>query len=594
YRLAARSTSQLHFVVFWIGFLTALMAMLFRGLSAAVGRGERTRLLVVFGLVTFVPKFVMSVNSAVYRDEFPHWGQVNAMASSGGLDPSNSSLPIVHNFPGLELVTLIVHDVTRLSTWHSGQIVVLAAHCMSLLLVASIARAVGATDAGAFLAALVFGLNPSFTYFDVQYAYESLALPLALAAILGCIRARRGESGRQIWSWAAVGGAAAASCTVTHHVSSIFAAGMCVAIAALVPVRLTTGGVDRAARMAGWAVALIATVLPAIWLTVVAKGVGPYLLPHFTSAWRQLLQVVGLRSAPPHVGTATAAGTAVAPPASHALFSGSTAPDYERLAAVLAPGIIFALVALGAYTLWTMRRNADQIRLAAPFAILATAFFLSLPFALTASGGEIAHRSWAFSYVGIAIITSFSLHPSLGARFSALATRRASAIALGTALAIVAVGNIAAGENVLYRFPGPYEFGTDTRSATAEQRAAVEWLGAHAPRGTAVVTDRFTAEAVTAYTFLKVPDPNQSGVFGIYSRPELPAPSVRAVLRAGKFEYFILDERIDSQLPAEAFFAGYHTYAVINSAALRNLTPSDFLSPPVYVSTHYAIYKIAP
>jgi hypothetical protein len=593
YRLADKSTSSTHFAVFWVGFLVALLVALFRGLSTSTQQGERTRLLIMFGLVTFLPKFLMSVNSAIYRDEFPHWGQVNAMASSNTLNPPNSFLPIVHNFPGLEVLTLAVHDVTRLSTWHSGQIVVLLAHCASLLLVAALARAVGAGSAGAFAGALVFALNPSFTYFDVQYSYESLALPLALVAVFACLRARRSTTHGAAIAWAAGGVVAALGCTVTHHISAIFMSGMCLAVALLVPSRAVSETRDRFARIASWTVAAVSAAATAIWLGLVARSTGSYLTPHFTSAWNQLLQLVGAA----HSTTSSAApsATAQAPPG-HTPFTGSMAPAYERLAGVVAPFVILITAAIGLVVLWRRRREGDQARVVAPFVLLAGTYFLSLPFALTTFGGEIAHRSWAFSYVGLGVVASFAFGtPSL---FRERAAERSHSLtartAIGIGIAVLAVGNIAAGENVLYRFPGPYLFGSDSRSATAEQKAAVEWLASHVEAGAGVATDRFTAEAITAYTRLRVPDPTQSGVFGIYLRPELPAPAVRQALRAGAFEYFILDTRIEDELPAQAFFAGYNGPQSVNSQALRDLSRSTFISAPVYRSAHYAIYRISP
>jgi hypothetical protein len=164
YRMARTSTTQTHFLVFWVGFIAALLAIAIRGVSTNVGRAERAILITSFGLLTFLPKFLMSVNAAVYRDEYPHWAQVNNMVASGNLRPTNSLLPVIRDYPGLETLTYAIHEVTRLSTWHSGQIIIVIAHCASLFSVAAIARAVGATDRGALIAAVVFGLNPSLTY----------------------------------------------------------------------------------------------------------------------------------------------------------------------------------------------------------------------------------------------------------------------------------------------------------------------------------------------------------------------------------------------------------------------------------------------
>ena len=49
------------------------------------------------------------------------------------------------------------------------------------------------------------------------------------------------------------------------------------------------------------------------------------------------------------------------------------------------------------------------------------------------------------------------------------------------------------------RFPGPYQFGSDTLSVTPETLSFAHWVQAHLGPGARVVTDRFTALALTAH-----------------------------------------------------------------------------------------------
>ena len=138
----------------------------------------------------------MSVSGPVYFDEYGHWRLANDIAATGSLSPENTFLPIIRYYPGLETLTAGLHAVTGLPTWHAGQVVILLSHCLSLVVVYQLARAVALPRAACFAAAMVFSLNPSFLYFDTQFSYESLGMTLAFTTLLCALRARRAFSMR--------------------------------------------------------------------------------------------------------------------------------------------------------------------------------------------------------------------------------------------------------------------------------------------------------------------------------------------------------------------------------------------------------------
>lgn len=577
YAMAKRSTTSAHFAVFWAGYLTVLVATAVAGTRRSCTNKLRLLQLVVFGVVSFVPKFLMSVSGAVYFDEFGHWRHASDMLASGHVDVASPFQPIIQFYPGLEALTVGVHEATRLSIWHSGQVVILLAHTLVLLVVWRLARVTRLGEEAAFVAAIVYALNASFLYFDTEYSYESLGLPLAFAAIGCAVFTRRATSRRRAAGWLALSLIAVASVIVTHHVSAFVMCGALLLVFVLVPAQLPAarGGLTQWGPFVIAATAIFGTVL---WVFGVAPQTVDYFRPHVSATGTQLADVLLRRH--------TAAGVA----ASHTLFSGSAAPAYERVCAFAAQLIAIAVTATALVRSWRDRRDHHRMLLFLPCLLVALAYFASLPLALTNAGGEAAHRVWAYSYLGIALMAAWTW-PTWRASIAQRLPKLAGVIAVA-ALCVVAVGNVAAGESVLYRFPGPYAFGTDTRSHTAETFSVAAWVNDHTARGTRVVTDRDTGEIVTGYTHDDVPAPGDWLVYRLYQQGDAAAPRLRAYLESHRFRYWIVDLRIASQMPQQKLFEGYVGPQSVDPGALLSAGQDSFLHV-VYSTEHYRVLAIS-
>ncbi len=589
YSQAKHSSSGAHIAVFWLSYFIAVIVTLAAGCFRYTRPGSQLTLLVGFGLFTYLPKFLMSVGGPVYFDEYGHWRQVNDIVSSGHLTPDNAFLPIVKYYPGLETLTAFVHFVTRLSTWHSGQLVILTAHCASLVVVYQLARTVRLAPTPSFLAALIFSLNPSFLYFDSQYSYESLGLPLAFATLLCVMRARQSASPQKALAWTAFGVAGALACITTHHISAFIMAFCCILAAVFVTAPqadpLTRQRAVRGSRL----VAVTAAVGTLLWVTTYATPTASYIGPHVQQGITQAFHLIGGSSSGKSGGTG-GAGTA----AGRSLFSGPSAPPvYERAAAFATPVLALIAALAGVIVLWRRPDRRRALRDNAVFLALGALYFVSLPLTLTSAGSETAHRSWAFSYVGLSLLAAAALSGIVSGVIPRLGGRgRAAGLLLGSlTLVVAAMGNVAVGVDLHYRFPGPSTFGADTRFSTPELTQLSDWAAKHLPAGANVVTDRFTGEQLTAYTTLNVPKPNQNPVFALY-REGLPSPVVVRALRDGDFRYFILDKRIENQLPQQRPWPGYAPGRV-NTAALQRLNGSTF-AKAIYRSQNYIVYSIDP
>ena len=589
YSQAKHSTGTWHIAVFWIAYFVAVIVTLAAGAFRYTTPRGHTLLLLAYGVFTFLPKFLMSMNGPAYFDEAGHWRQVNDIVASGHLTPDNTFLPIVKYYPGLETLTAGVHQVTRLSTWHSGQLVVLAAHCASLLVIYALARTLKLATVPSFLAALIFSLNPSFLYFDTQYSYESLGITLAFAALLCLLRARLAVTRRAATTYTTLGVLCAAATIVTHHISAMVMALCCLGAALLVrPVageESATGDVQRRAVRGAWLIAAVAVLGTAVWITGVAKPTESYLGPHLQQGVTQALDVLGISKPDAASGAA---------PVKRQLFGGpAPAPVYERAAAFAGPVLVLIAVLSALIVLWRRRPRGPDLRRTGVFIGLSLAYFVSLPLVLTPGGSETAHRSWVFCYVGVALTAATALSGAFASIVPRLGARgRLIGLGVGSlALVVIAMGNVGAGVNMFYRFPGPAMFGVDNRFRSAELTRLVQWSREHIPARSHVVTDRFTGQELTAYTTLYVPRPDQNPVYALYREGNRPSPVVAHTLRAGHFRYFVLDKRIMTQIPLQRFWPGYRGPISVDPAALSRLGHSK-VATVVYHSPHYVIYRL--
>jgi len=314
------------------------------------------------------------------------------------------------------------------------------------------------------------------------------------------------------------------------------------------------------------------------WVAFVAPDTVGYLLPHVTEPLHSLAAF--LRGA----RTTRLNGAATKVPATRAVFGGSTIPGYELAAAFAAP-VVLGLCGLAAGVRWI--RHAEVRRTASWVYVLALGYFVTLPLALFTGGAPSVHRSWATTFFGLGLMMAVLVD---GASRRLLTGTGRLLMAVG--LVVVLVGNTAAGSAADYRFPGPYEFGSDTRSVTAQTVAMATWFKDHVGTNVAVATDRYTALALTTWADARTPQ--SSGALPIaefWYDTYPPGPSLLRAMRRDGVRYLVVDLRSALSTPAEAnlFYAGEP--AVVPAADLTRLSGWPWLHE-LYRSTDYEVFRI--
>jgi hypothetical protein len=577
YHEAPTAAVQSYNPVFWAGMVLAYLAVAWRAVS---GR-HAVLWLGLLGLFTVLPTFWVSQGGPSGFDATAQFALLRNVISAGRPFQYSPLLPIGTFYPGLQSAAAAIHWLTGLSPWDSALTLVAVVHCLLPVQVYYIARALTVPHRWAAMAGVVYAANPSFVYFDTQFSYESVALLLMLTIVRLYVEALAAErSGGPTWrQWLPASLLIAVisfGLVVTHHLTSL--TGIALLLAGALCLKPMSGFADRKGgwrRMfVRWMPVLTLAMCFGLWVVFVAPATVGYLFPHVSGPASQLVALI--------TGS-NASGAA------RAIFNHSTSPGYEQAAAIAAP-VIVAVALLFAGIRWLLKPSLRSNFLWS--FVLTAGYLVSLPLTLIGDGAEPAHRSWASTYLGVALLpAAIVILFELDKRRPWL--RRAAATVGAAILAVVLVGNIAVDGPPDTRFPGPYQFGSDTRSVTPETLRFAYWVEAHLGPGAHVVTDRFTALALTAHADAFTPLPENSlPTESIWYDPGPPARALLSAMERRGDDYLAVDAR-DAQYTtaggAPLFYLGEP-----NRVPLQNIT--RLAQWPwlrlLYSSQHYRLYKI--
>ncbi|MBR7836853.1 hypothetical protein KDL01_26480 [Actinospica durhamensis] len=575
-----------HYAVFWLGVLLVTAPTFVVAGSRRIGVGTRLAWLLGYAAFTFVPKLLRNPSLPLYYDEVAHWRQSADLTASGTLYQPNALISIIADFPGLHILTAAVGATTGLSTWHSAEIVFFAAHVIALLGAVSLGEAVfGSLRAGAIVG-LFYSLNSSFLYFDTEFGYESLGMVFfiwCLACVGWMYRAR---TRRARLAWTAAAALLGIAVVPVHHLSSLF---LFLALAFVTVAALLTRHSRETQQEAHgplWEKLLVLGLLAGmivLWFTAAAPHTATYLSPYFQGGFSQLGRLWS--------GTGNG----------RTLYSASSNPKYEQLFAFVAPALVGLLALAGILGFLRRRRRAAagaDYAVWSPMRIGLSAYgllyFLALPFILTASGAEGARRSWGFSYLGLAVLVTPVVLALLDSPRWTGTVRRRRAVGTASVCAgcVVLIGNVSAGLDGDYRFPGPYVFGSDTRSVTPEGVAAAQWLARSVGGRQKILADRYAGLLFVrdAASWPATPSPGFPA-YDLYFSEGKPSDALVAELATSGYTYMIIDDRMATQQPAQGeYFGPGEPNHPPTPGALSQYT-HDPWTTLVYQSDHYSIYR---
>jgi hypothetical protein len=516
-------------VLFWAGLLLLFVPAAMRLIAPDAERPERLGLVALVGMGLYLVKLLHSPLSFTFSDELQHWRTASDIIESGYLFAENPLLPVSSLYPGLESITVALAELGGFSLFTAGVVVLGAARLVGMLALFLFYEQVGRSARLAGIAALLYVANPNYLFFDAQFAYESLALPLTLLVLFAAVRRAYAPDGDAV-GLTLISLLGLAAVVITHHVTTYALLAFLAVWALLASLRAR----DRRAEAHPRGLALLALVASLTWLVYAATLTAKYLFPQLGGSLTQLIQLI--------------AGEAVG----RELFrspAGQVSPLWERLIGYAAVVLILLGLPFGLRQLWRRQRGNP---LALTLAAGALAYPASLAMRLTERGAEAANRGAAFLFVAIAfVLASWLVEQPFGLRLGQKWLPVACAWAT-----IIFLGGVTVGWPPPWaRMPGPYLPAADTRSIESQGLAAAEWTRALLGPDNRLIADRTNRllmgafgeqRPVTGYA-------DKVQISQVFFAPQL-GPAERQILRTGRVRYLVVDRRLSAGLPAAGVY----------------------------------------
>lgn len=520
---------------FLLGLLLIFAPSVIRLISPTASRFERISLLCITGISFYLVNVMYSPLYFSYYDEFLHWRTANDIASSGHLFGNNPLLPVSPFYPGLEIVTDGLAKLSGLDTFIAGTIVVGMARLVTVLALFLLYEHITKSARIAGIAMILYMTNPHFLFFDAQFAYESLALPLAMLVLFVLAHHETLSSGRLWITFIAC--LVLATVAVTHHVTDFIFDGFLLlwtviyALQRIARTPRSTRPLQKTPLL--WAT-LFGILISIIWLSLRGNPVVNYLFSSFTSVLSELGQLL----------QGTGGG--------HRLFvtySGQATPLWERLLTLSSVAVIALSLPFGLLCLWLRYRSNA---LAWMLGIVALLYPVSLGLHLTSVGSEISDRSSAFLFISIAcmlalLITQFWPTPRLNWKQTSLLT---------IVLSVIFLGNIILGNGAFSAIlPGPYLVSADERSIEPQGIQAAKWAYLYLGPNNRMATDRINQLLMSTFgeQYLVTPTENKIDEEAIFFSPSVDSYDI-SVLQQAHVRYLVVDQRLSTALPYVGFY----------------------------------------
>jgi|GEM_PF-2111039 len=501
-------------------------------LSAAhLDRTSRNAAVLCLGVTTTL--FWRATNPLLFTgfDEQLHMRTLGDIISSHRLFEANPLLDVSPRYPGLEAVTVLVHQL-GIPTMAAAFIVILACRLLLVTVLCDAVEKMTGSERAGGLAVAVYALSSQFVFFNSQFAYQTMALPLALAGVSFIARARGSDDPLPLLGGATVCLFAVA---LTHHVTSFLTAVLLVvwAVAESGRARLwiAYGACAALASTLGWAIfqrQLLSGYFGPIIDDVRAQFVG--------GERRELFK--------------DSAGTAA-----------RSFDQYLLLYYAAALCVIVVTVVALAY-----RERHYRLGPLLLLAIQSASIPVLLAARVVPKGGELYDRLNSFLFLPFSLVVAgFAAwycwrNPAQPVVFQRHRQRVSARIIVVVLAAAAFVGGYVLGSGPSWaRLPGPYMAAADTRSMDAEALAAVKWSREALPAGSRIAADRVSSDLLAA----------QAGLWPVMKGPNgIDAPSLYVAKSWGTTEtdnaiamrlrYLYVDRRLADELPpyGSYFFQG--------------------------------------
>ena len=579
--------------LFWFSLLAIFVPTAVRMVAPNIARKERIALVVLLGSSLYFVKVLQSPLDFTFYDEFLHWQTANSILDSRHLFSPNSILPVSPLYPGLEIVTTAFANLSGLSLVDAGLVTLgIARVGLMLALFLFYEHICDSAEIGG-IAALMYTANSNFIFFDSQFSYESLSLPIAMTLLY--VAASHSQE-KHFLTHLLLGLPLIALVAITHHLTGYVLIGFLGiwTIAAL----LRNRHGQQWQRVA--AIGIVTFVAVIGWTVLVGNNISGYLGPVFRNGVNELLSLLS----PDNIGRELFTGSA-----------GNVSPLWERFVGIGSVLCILIVLPIGALqiiispfrrrfpllkqtiipaaaleTWYRYRQSAAALGLAA----IVILHPLMQGFRLTSSGWEIANRSseflfWAIAFilaVGVILVRSLSIPKYvwlLG--FAAWAS-------------VIFLGGVISGWPPWARLPGSYLVSADTRSVEPEGILAARWAGRFLPPDNRIAADRINSLLMSVYGNQRAITHLADSIYlaSVYFSPTFGTPEA-ALLQAANTQYLLVDTRLTTSLPlVGVYFEGgepgvHERTSPLEASVLAKFDEVDYVSR-IFDSGNIKLYDV--
>lgn len=502
--------------LYWLGLGVVYVPLFARLLMRDISRGERIGLVVLAGAFLYLVKVLHDPVVFTYSDEFAHLVNAQVITETGRLYSPNTVLSPISQYPGVAVCAAAISQVSGLSVFSSGLLVIGIARVLLLVGVVLILERITGSARLAGLSAVIYCANGNYLFYSAQFSYESLALPLFVVVLVCAVRSDRIDTGTRM-AWTAMGALIIFAVAATHHLTSY-------ALAALLWLLVIAPIVTRRSRpIPPVALAVVATLACLGWLLLAGGTTQGYLGSIFARAYHSVHDALLSEQA-----TRTPFG-----PSSSSGESTLPTPLVDKLLALGSVGLTVIFVPWGA---WILRRRYWDNVLVVAFTASSLVFLVTYGVRIFPGAWETANRSSEFLYFGVALAIAAAA-VSLADTDRRRPTIRWAAISLGAFLLFA--GGSVLGWPSSVRQPLPLQVKAGGATIEPANWAAAKWASTHLKGEDGFVADEASGRILAVRGFRNVLFGRQPSATPMLTELTLP-PWQRAILKQRRLGYVVI------------------------------------------------------
>ncbi len=473
-------------------------------------------------MVFYLFKVIYSPSFFTFLDEMQHWRTVNDILLSHHLFSLNPILTVSPFYPGLEIVTDALISLTGLSIFQAGLIVVGAGRIIIVLSLYLLFEKISGSSQVAGIGTLVYMANPHFLLFDAQFAYESLALPLAVLTLYLAVKfVEFSGFGKVAMGFAILLGVAAV--IVTHHVTSF----LLVSILLLWAFLLGLKGIQVFARLSPTWAGLLGYAGIITWLAYVATQAVVYLSSPLATAMQQIVLLILGERTPRQLFVQNSTGL----------------PNdlYLKALGIASVLLILLLLPYGLFKVWQKYRSQP---VAVILGLIAVTYPVTMALHYVPWGLLVATRTAPYVFLGVGFVVAVGyVHFRRSRSLSAFIQ-----IAFISVMMVIFLGTVASGVSA-WGLPVEYNQESYTNSSDQQSISAADWAWSHLGPN-----QRFAAEGNMQWILASfgeqrsiTPDADKIWEQSIF-QAGVNNGDISGLLRGGQIQYLAIDRRNGSAL----------------------------------------------